>query len=377
MKKIKWVLVLAFFCTFLSLPTFSKEIILKHTTPLPLTESDLNKGIPFEEWSHGHLLSHRDYGESWFCCGVTEDNGVVFGLITCSNYGLKKNEISSDFWFYPSPEKQFYGHGAYSKDEFILMQDKFGAHFGPNIFSATENEFKFTFQDENHKMELVLKSNHSSSPIGGSHMKFLKDGKEVDDPPGRKVTNYCASGILSGTFESNREIHQFTGSGYFDHALSTVKIPDYSNEWHSLTAPHKDYGLKILLVYTKKGYKPEITPIFYLVKDGVILANDDQVEAIGSEYIKDEKSGYEYPSSWEISRDFNGIKLTGTMKKSTHLDSINILGNYPWIVRKMVQVFYTKPYHIHFLMDYDFELDVHGEKIHLKDTGIGEVHIYR
>lgn len=359
---------------FLSQPILAGQVTVKTTQPPPLSVESLNRGIDPIELGH-HMSPHDDYGESWFFCGITDKGGVLFGLASCSNYGIRKYQTSMDIWYYSPQSGKFHGHGEYGAGDIHAKKGGFRVKIGRNILSGDPPGYQFLIKEGDIELDMSLVSSHSPAMLGGSKLGF-HNGK-FSAPRLWSVATLCSAGRMTGKLKIKGSPVEINGYGYLDHGYSTIKVPDFSRDWYVLTASHEEYGLKLIDIRFREGFKPPSIQLCLITEEGKIIANDTYLSMKEGEFVLDEHSGIKAPTVWRVSRDYNNVKLNGLMKRGRFLESIDVLGQVSWFIRKMVQTFYSKPWQLRFLMEYDLELERNGIKKGLKGKGIGEVHLYR
>ncbi|KAJ3267324.1 putative cell survival pathways protein [Chytriomyces hyalinus] len=181
----------------------------------------------------------------------------------------------------------------------------------------------------------------------------IGDGKSLfgkSERDGFVQACFLPKATLSGTVTVSGVARAATGSGLFHHAIQMK--PQNASKWNFVNFQNATDALMLyeFEVPAKNMSDVNIVSQGCFVHKGRLIAVTTSNRAVHVQRVKDEASGYEYPSqlfiSWNGTRLDDGadVKIELSMLLSNKLDTIDVLAELPYLLRKFIQTFITAPF---------------------------------
>lgn len=175
------------------------------------------------------------------------------------------------------------------------------------------------------------------------------------------IHRFIPTGRVAGTAIVEGKTIQINGTALYSHAVQ--QNPQYCKRWNLFTMNNGKDGL-MLLEFVSKNAK--------VSKSGLVLDNklvavstDCEVKEISNE--KDPDTKYDVPKEMQYivkGKTIEGGKpftATVTMKPSNMVAKLDCLSFLPFLIRKFVQTFISKPFIYQWLDQGEVKLEIEGE----------------
>lgn len=193
-------------------------------------------------------------------------------------------------------------------------------------------------------------------------------------------------GSASGRIVVDEVERDFTGHGIMLHQYQGIRPNLVANHWHLalfISDPDKAGHISSLLmleICTPATYGSATVRYGIVYTEGRLLALCSEGQVIHSLPILDRVSGYYIPS--EVIINWSGVTIDGEpftaecqVRPRTLCDRMNLLDQLPFIMRKMVETFVTKPYVYQWIDRTDLSLTVKGKTIKMTGSVVTELSI--
>ena len=210
--------------------------------------------------------------------------------------------------------------------------------------------FRFLVEGGILGVDLILEAEHDAIQFGEGNIKF-----GVDQDEGFIHMKFLPCLKVAGSISINDVSRTWMGVGFGVHQIQGVRPNQVADRWTlGLFISDKDHkGKQVILfmlqVLTSSTYGSET------VNYGIFYENN-KVQALGlkgkikvEEPLVDPPSDYEVPQRltfyWNCTKaDDSGFTAECSIQPKTLVDRINLLELLPFIMRKVVETFVTKPY---------------------------------
>lgn len=331
----------------------------------------LNAGLPESEYGY-HPDNSNSWGECWFVVAQDQAGGQVWVLFSVSNYHPFKDYSGTvDIFYYPAGGERHSGHVEVDKDKVKGKLDSLAIEIGNNSIAGTYPEFSIKAQCEKLGLDLRLTAETPSFLLGQQPLYFGSDR-----------ANYWTAPIIApraevtGTIMVDSRRIPFQGKGYFDHGRSTIKVPEFSENWHVVRVLSEGFSLGAMQIVMKAEYDPAQTTVLHVTVADKVVINSGAATLTGSNVVEDAASKVRYPTEYLVSYKQGATSLQGKIKFTQKLEAFNVLDRLSFLVRKVVKAFYTNPWQFRFNGEADLTLTYEGGTKQISGLAIGEFHSY-
>ncbi|MFW6369089.1 MAG: hypothetical protein ACOC0J_00725, partial [Myxococcota bacterium] len=168
-----------------------------------------------------------------------------------------------------------------------------------------------------------------------------------------------------------------SGNGYHDHGWSTIKMPTFVKRWYTVRLFHDNYTIIAHRIHLQDRFGGGTIDMGILAHDGKIVGTSRNLRYRPTSWREDSNSGYRVPAVTELGMQTGGYRVSGRFSESRFVDSIDVLGQVSWPVRAVIRAFYTKPFMLRFMSDYELEITSRdGETEQITGQAIMEANYY-
>jgi hypothetical protein len=290
----------------------------------------------------------------------------LFANISITNLGLRIFDSSFDVRFYTRDGNVFKHFRNYRRQDISATGDGLDLTIGNSHLKGGENAYYLSIDEPLFQMDLTLTKTLPGFQFGNGRIDFYKDRSaewnlSLDVP----------LADTSGTLTAEGKMFNLAGNGYHDHTWANIKLPTFMEKWYSLRFFQGRYSIVLLQIYLTKKFGGGVL-CAGLIGDGENLIPTRSFLYKPLKWRKESTSGLAIPTELQLCIKTDDYSVTGIIKESRFLDSIDVLGKLTWPVRTLIKSFYTKPYLIRYLTDCDINLvDKNGLRHQL--SGVGAV----
>ncbi|ORX91247.1 oxidative stress survival, Svf1-like protein [Basidiobolus meristosporus CBS 931.73] len=175
-------------------------------------------------------------------------------------------------------------------------------------------------------------------------------------------------GTVRGTIKYDDETRDIVGEGYYIHAVLSMKPHEVATKCNLITLQSGDNALSLLHFDTPESFDfiPVTQASLILNRKLVAVTVKNTAQFISTS--TDPENGYEVPS--EVHYTMDGDTLDGrpfhceaTIKLTSLLMKVDVLSELPYILRKIIQYFFTKPYIYQFFDDAEVTATIGDEEV--------------
>ncbi|KAJ3029206.1 UNVERIFIED_CONTAM: putative cell survival pathways protein [Siphonaria sp. JEL0065] len=181
----------------------------------------------------------------------------------------------------------------------------------------------------------------------------INDGKILfakTEKDGFVLTQFMPKAVISGTVSIGGKSFEAKGQGLFHHAV--LCKPQCAYKWNFINFQNEDDALMLHeFDMTQKGnFDVSIVSQGCLVRNNHSIAITTNNRAVHVQRQLDSTSGYEVPTqafiSWQgkTLEDNLDVSVEISTLLSNKLDTIDVLAELPYLLRKFIQTFITAPY---------------------------------
>ncbi|KAI9327080.1 oxidative stress survival, Svf1-like protein [Obelidium mucronatum] len=278
------------------------------------------------------------------------DNGAfAFVQMAYSTMGLSPNVGLTCRVYNPDGSKdgKMINHGA---SAFKTSDDKLSAsceEMSIDYIPATKGyAVRFTLSRET-AFNIVFNPSEAPFKINDGKVCFGKSDKD-----GFVQAQFMPKASLSGTVMLGGKAMEAKGQGLFHHAVQCK--PQGAAKWNFINfQSEKDALMLYEFEISQKNHgsdHPNIVSQGSIVRNDRIIAVTTNNRAVHVQKQMDPVSGYEIPTqmfvSWEgkTLEDNLDVKVEVSALLSNKLDTIDILSDLPYLLRKFIQTFITAPF---------------------------------
>jgi len=301
---------------------------------------------------------------------INEDGGMGYVQIVYSSMSVNvTTQVSAKFW---NKDVNQFATKTGKGSSLSLSEDKRSCSALDSAFtslSADEFHYKITAGFDPKKIKYDLDFT-STCPYGYQTEKIPFDPNSSKN--GYCIHRFIPTGRVTGTVIVNGTEIKINGTALYSHAVQ--QSPQFCKRWNLITMNNGTDGL-MMLEFVNKAQS--------VGKAGLVLDNklvgvatDCTVTQVSSEIDSDTK--YDVPTEMKYvikGKTIEGEKpftATLTMKPSNQVDRIDCLSFLPFIIRKFVQSFISKPFIYQWLDEGEIELTIGDEKRTIKGLVLQE-----
>ncbi len=325
----------------------------------------------FQAW-HAQFEDDKDYGESWFFFTQTNDGAVLFAMLSITNLGLRTFEGTVDAQFYTPDGKVHNAHKEYKRDKVTASTDKMDVKIGHNYVTGGGGVYKIGIEEAGMKLDLTLKNVLPPYMFGNGKVEFYKD-RSAEWTMGLNVPRGASAGSLSVDGKS----YDLAGTGYHDHGWATVKLPDIFTSWYTLRAYDSKYAFVLHKQKMEKDFGGKVHQFGLFGVDGKLKGALRNFSFSPTQQVKDKKSKYTIPTAFNLALKTGEYTVKGTVTRTRHLDTLDVLGQVSWPVRVVIKAFYSNPFMHRYLAKLELDVtDKDGNTEHVSTLGVVEANFF-
>jgi Svf1-like protein len=323
----------------------------------------------FQSW-HPEFEDNGDYGESWFFYVQTDDGGALFAMISITNLGLRTFGTTCDINYYSPDGKVYNYHKEHDRTAITASTAKMDVKVGSARVWGGGSEYHFTVDDSELKMNFTLHNLLPSYKFGNGSVKFFEDRSSEWTLGINTPTTKSTGSITIGGKTFNLK-----GYGYHDHGWATIKLPSFVRKWYTFRALDDKFSLVLHHQYLNSNFGKENIRFGLLGMNGKIAAASRNFLYTPQKWRSE--SGFKIPTELEITMNAGGYKVHGTVTEKRFLAAVDVLGQISWPIRMAIKAFYTNPYLIRYLGQYEIDItDKDGNVEHFSGVGLIEANYY-
>lgn len=236
---------------------------------------------------------------------------------------------------------------------------------GPNRLRGNENTYHLSINEARFRLDLTLKGSLPAFQFGNGRVTFYEDQSAEWD-----IGFDIPRAVASGTLTAGEKKFSLAGNGYHDHTWSTIKLPAFIKNWHTLRFYQERFAIILHQVHLTQQFGGGLLCIG-------IIGDDHKLIPIRSflykplKWREEKTSGLTIPTELQLCIKKNNYVITGTIKEVRFLDSSDVLGQLAWPLQTLIKPFYTNPYFIRFLAKCDINvIDKNGSQHTLSGNGV-------
>ncbi|KAK9710683.1 putative cell survival pathways protein [Basidiobolus ranarum] len=175
-------------------------------------------------------------------------------------------------------------------------------------------------------------------------------------------------GSIKGTITFDGETRQISGHGYYIHAVLSMKPHEVATKCNLITLQSGDNALSLLHFDTPKCFNNVPVTQSSLILNNKLVAVTVKNTARYVTTKVDPENGYEVPT--EVQYTMDGDTLDGqpfhceaSIKLNNLLTKVDVLRELPYILRKLIQYLFTKPYVYQYFDDAEVVATVGDEQV--------------
>jgi len=302
---------------------------------------------------------------------INDDGGMGYVQIVYSSMSINvTTQVTAKFW---NKDVNQFATKTGKGSNLSLSEDKLSSYALDTEFtSLSTDEFHYkigaNFEPKKIKYDLDFTS---TCPYGYQTDKIQFDPENIKN--GYCIHRFIPTGRVKGTVVINEKTTiNINGTALYSHAVQ--QNPQYCKRWNLITMNNGTDGLMMLEFISKSTSVGKAG----LVLDNKLVgvATDCTVKQVCS--VIDKDTDYEVPS--EMKYTITGKTIEGgkpftidlTMKPTNQIDRIDCLSFLPFLVRKFIQKFISKPFIYQWLDEGVAEVTIGDEKRTIKGLVLQE-----
>jgi hypothetical protein len=332
----------------------------------------LNAGLPASEYGY-HPDSDGSWGESWSMQAVNAAGDYVYVLMSVSNYHpFHKYGGTVDVFYYPARGAKRNTHGEFTSDRVRADKGRVSVDIGGNTLGGPRPVYRVRAGGQGLAADLTFRVQTPDFRQGQGFLRFgEKEGRYWN------LTVLAPRATVSGTVTVDGKAIPFSGRGYMDHGWSTEKLYKFSQTWYVVRLVEDDVSVNVVDMNFREGYAPRSAQAIFITEGDRVLANSGAVRMTHAGGAPDPRSGLDLPETYAIAYDQGGTKLSGTVRMTRLVESLNVLDQLSPVLRKIVTSLVTDPWQIRFAGEADLTLVRDGKSRRVTGPVVGEVHYYK
>jgi len=328
-------------------------------------------GVPasFQAW-HSGFESNGDYGESWFFADIADDGGVLMGMASVTNLGLRTFDGSVDVDYYAADGTTHKVHKEVHRESVSGSTSSEDMTVGQGHVWGSGGTYHFTVNEPDCKLSLDLSNVLPSWKMGDGKVGFYAD-KSAEWTLGMDSPRARASGSLT----MDGKTYDLAGNGYHDHGWSTIKVPTFARKWFTLRLYDPTYTLVLHHIYLTDKFGKDNVKIGLLGADGRIAGSSRNFLFTPTTW-RSHESGRQIPTSIDVTVNTSGYTITGKVTESRFLEGVDVLGRLSWPIRTAIKTFYTNVWFFRFMGHYELDITKDGQTSHISGEALVESNYY-
>ena len=269
----------------------------------------------------------------------------MFATFLVSNFGPGSHNNGISLLLKPKDQPVFYSTREFDADEYESKKGLFYQKSGENWMEYKNGIYSFYMNYGDWEIKLDYKPRRGSVPISKGRYPLKEEGKFVQaDIP-------FSYSQVTGTIRYKEITEEIKGVGGLEHILSNEAVYQYSKKWELVRSITKD-GHRIFTggfvgnsdfpgAFFRRVAVLDTTG--HVVLEGTV----ERVEVL--DWEKEPTSGYTIPKSEVLY--FNEGKCSLLVKRTRPIATMSALENISSFLRFFIQLFFAKPYQIHWYAD--------------------------
>jgi hypothetical protein len=275
--------------------------------------------------------------------------------------------------YYKEGDKNVFGGAECGSSQWKLSPDKKSVAMPFASFMYLPNDkfgsYKVSFKEPQEELTLEFEFDNVAQPfkVGDGATYFGKD-RSKGTPFMRHF--YHPYGTCKGTVGSKGQQNAFTGVGVMVHATQ-VKPTRIAAHWNFVNFKAEDVGLVMLQLRAPKEYNGELVNHGSLTYKGDVyhVSADNEVAYLNTQ--KEDSTGYNVPKViqyvWKgTHEDGRTIKAELKTQVGDFSNRIDMLGELPYLLRKVLQAVVAKPFAYQWFDECTVDLTLGSEKHQVK-----------
>jgi hypothetical protein len=367
--RVRWVAVLGLLVATVAL---ARAVRVSVFPPGAQDAATLNAGLPASEYGY-HPDPDGSWGESWSMQAVNAAGDYVYVLMSVSNYHpFHKYGGTADVFYYPAAGTRHKTHAEFTSDRVRADKGRVSVDIGGNTLAGPRPAYRVHAGGEGLVADLTFQVQTPDFRQGQDFLRFGENRERYWN-----LTVLAPRATVSGTITVDGKAIPFSGRGYMDHGWSTEKLYKFSKTWYVVRLVEDDVSVNVVDMNFRDGYEPRSAQAIFVTEGDRVLANSGAVTMTHAGGSPDPRSGLNLPETYAIAYDRGGVKLTGTVRMTRLVESLNVLDQLSPVLRKIVTSLVTDPWQIRFAGQADLTLTRGGQTRRIVAPVVGEVHSYK
>ncbi|ORX90380.1 oxidative stress survival, Svf1-like protein [Basidiobolus meristosporus CBS 931.73] len=300
-----------------------------------------------------------------------KDGGLLFVQLAHSNIGLSPTIQTSAR--YVSGDIHKFETANHSSRSFKLSADRLSVNLdGMSIQHGKGNEMT---------VELSLKNIHVNftfTPVDSGYK--IGEGKTFFNKVNSNnfiCHKFLPGGRVTGKIILNGKESELAGDGIFIHALLGLKPHEAASKCNLISLQSENAALSMLQFETPRSYgSKDVTQGAFVYNNELVAVTVDNTSSFVATKL-DPDTKYEVPT--EIKYIWSGETLKKekfvaemTVKPQFLLAKIDVLSELPFLLRKVIQTLFTKPYVYQYYDNAEVQVVIGEEKINFNGKAFYE-----
>ncbi|KAI8885118.1 oxidative stress survival, Svf1-like protein [Backusella circina FSU 941] len=339
---------------------------------------------PLDEHDLDWTLASGSSTENQVFYITTPAGGFAFVQLIHSNIGLWNPTISFTCRFYDPATKTNLFKTITMSSKFELSSDKRSVKTEFFNITLDPTQSKYQVQITHPELMISLEFNRIDKGFKVGEGKTYLGGDQASSAAGFVSHKFWPRCQASGTFilkpqptedqpVQQQQLFEVKGDGVFIHAIQGMQPQLIASNWNFLNFHSKDASIAMMQFQTTKQYgSVNINQGSLVLNDKLICVSVDNTVELMDLY-KDEETEYNIPKKVKCTWKGKTIKekegdeakdvdIVMTVPVQNLIDKIDVLGEIPYFIRKLVQTFVVKPYIYQWLDTATAEITIAGEE---------------
>lgn len=286
-------------------------------------------------------------------------SGNRLGFVTFLVSNLGPGDLNNGVSVYlNSPETGVvYKTQEYADFDLTATPGRFGQISGQNKMFYEKGKYHIHIENDEMVMDMVF------SPRVGKIFPLSHGEHKLNSVSGflRADIGFTESPVSIKLVHKGKKIYEWKGRGGMEHLNTNTEVYKFSKSWEILRAytPEGEAFFFGGFSSSLPGREPSYKRVLFLDKKGRIL-RDDEVDRVETKEKKlNSFSGYSIPVHQKLYLKKNKSCFLNLRNRNI-LGVIDILSNISSVLKMFIQLFFSKPYQIHYSVS--VELDCDGKK---------------
>lgn len=338
-----------------------------------------------DQWSGFHEIDERDfglhlsddkgYGESYYVVAWSEDGEALVGMLSVTNYHPFKNHLQSvDLNWISRDGQSIVVHEEYGAGDLRPDAGDGAVGMGPNRVQYTREGGRMLMTTPKLSADVRFRNLVPPAIHGDGSLRF--DG-------GKSHWTYmvqapCAE--VRAEVKVGNEVRRLQGMGYADHGWATMRVPDFSSEWHRIQVCDAASGLGLSIfqkVPDRRMARSEPLHTVHVMKDGKLLGLAAESASLRPlDRVKHPRSGYMVPTAYELTVTGPNFDLQVRFDEFESKADVDVLGTLNRLTRAVIKTFYAKPWQHWYGTRVHITGTIDGEPVDVRTVGVASAQYY-